>query len=63
MFGSSYHSLSCLAFHKSYSACVVRLSLGAEGLGEGLSDALLECSLTPLRCTCDKLLMDWRRRI
>ena len=30
VFGSSYHSLSCLAFHKCYSACVVRCSI--EGL-------------------------------
>ena len=38
---------SCLAFHKCYRMPIVRLSLRAEGLRESLSDALLECGLTP----------------
>ena len=47
VFDSSYHSLSCLAFHKSYSTPVIRHSLRASGQCEGLSDALLACRLTP----------------
>ena len=47
VFGSSYHSLSCLAFHKYYRMPIVRLSLRPSALRESLSDALLECGLTP----------------